>query len=70
MSASWALRSTVFAMEFYFVPGGRRSAFSKLYREIAILRVGLFLPANFSVLSFAPVAAFETAQPRGEGKIL
>jgi transcriptional regulator GlxA family with amidase domain len=33
----------------------------KLYREVAVLRVGLFLPANFSVLSFAPVAAFETA---------
>jgi hypothetical protein len=37
------------------------SAFPKLYREVAVLRVGLFLPANFSVLSFAPFAAFETA---------
>jgi hypothetical protein len=34
----------------------------KLYREVAVLRVGLFLPANFSVLSFAPVSAFETAK--------
>jgi transcriptional regulator GlxA family with amidase domain len=36
-------------------------AFSETDREVAVLRVGLFLPANFSVLSFAPVAAFETA---------
>jgi transcriptional regulator GlxA family with amidase domain len=35
--------------------------FPKLYGEVAVLRVELFLPANFSVLSFAPVAAFETA---------
>ena len=30
-------------------------------RRSSILRVGLLLPANFSVLSFAPIAAFETA---------
>jgi transcriptional regulator GlxA family with amidase domain len=37
------------------------SALSETVREVAVLRVGLFLPANFSVLSFAPVSAFETA---------
>jgi transcriptional regulator GlxA family with amidase domain len=40
---------------------GRSLPFSKPQKEVAVLRVGLFLPANFSVLSFAPVAAFETA---------
>jgi transcriptional regulator GlxA family with amidase domain len=50
------------AMRFYFGPFGSRSLpFPKPHREVAVLRVGLFLPANFSVLSFAPVAAFETA---------
>jgi transcriptional regulator GlxA family with amidase domain len=48
-------------MEFYFVPMAGDLPFPKLYREVAVLRVGLFLPANFSVLSFAHVAAFETA---------
>jgi transcriptional regulator GlxA family with amidase domain len=37
------------------------SALSETVREVAVLRVGLFRPANFSVLSFAPVSAFETA---------
>ena len=37
------------------------SALSETVREVAVLRVGLFLPANFSVLTFAPVSAFETA---------
>jgi transcriptional regulator GlxA family with amidase domain len=29
--------------------------------EATILRLGLFLPTGFSVMSFAPVAAFEAA---------
>jgi transcriptional regulator GlxA family with amidase domain len=37
------------------------SAFSRNCIGGYRFRVGLFLPANFSVLSFAPVAAFETA---------
>src|SRR6266403_2942669 len=43
------------------MPGRSLPPFAKLFREVAVLRVGLFLPANSSVLSFAPVAAFETA---------
>ena len=34
---------------------------TKPSREATVLRVGLLLPANFSVLSFAPIAVFETA---------
>jgi hypothetical protein len=41
----------------------RRSpqAISFADRETAILRLGLILPTGFSVMSFAPIAAFETA---------
>jgi transcriptional regulator GlxA family with amidase domain len=31
------------------------------HREVSILSVGLLLPTGFSVLSFAPIAVFETA---------
>jgi hypothetical protein len=41
--------------------GGQTLPLTKLSREATVLRVGLLLPANFSVLSFAPIAVFETA---------
>jgi transcriptional regulator GlxA family with amidase domain len=41
-------------------PGPSRGH-ADFYEEVAILRVGLFLPTGFSVLSFAPIAVFETA---------
>jgi transcriptional regulator GlxA family with amidase domain len=39
---------------------GRRSGGIR-HREVSILSVGLLLPTGFSVLSFAPIAVFETA---------
>ena len=41
--------------------GGEVVARHELHGEVSILRVGLLLPTDFSVLSFAPIAVFETA---------
>jgi transcriptional regulator GlxA family with amidase domain len=38
-----------------------RCATTRTAGEVSILRVGLLLPTGFSVLSFAPIAVFETA---------
>jgi transcriptional regulator GlxA family with amidase domain len=41
--------------------GARTNHSNHAFREAAILRVGLILPTGFSVMSLAPIAAFETA---------